>query len=86
MLYFSYAPFTVTRVVFQDYPSVGHVGQILKENRMNVIFAVTKNKREFYGKLSSLIEGSEVRTLDSAVTELVRDNYKVCGGRCPVYK
>ncbi len=84
-------------LIFQDYPSVGHVGQIIKENRMNVIFAVpsvlpkwTKAERELlrlvHETLSSLIEGSKVTTLDTSVTELVRDNYKVCGGRCPVYK
>ncbi len=79
-------------LIFQDYPSVGHVGQIIKEHRMNVIFAVTAEPHEerqlrlVYRRLSSLIEGSEVGNLDSTVTEIVRENYKVCGGRRPVYK
>ena len=61
-----------------DYPSISQVNYKVKENAINVIFAVTSQQHEVYKKLSEHIEGSSSAILqeDSAnVVELVKDEY-----------
>jgi integrin beta 1 len=64
----------------QDYPSISQINLKVKENAINIIFAVTQSQHEVYNKLSSHIEGSSSAVLSedsSNVVELVRDEYNV---------
>lgn len=52
----------------------------MKENSINIIFAVTKYYRSVYNKLSQEIEGSSTATLtsdSSNVVDLVKEEYNV---------
>lgn len=61
-----------------DYPSISQVNYKVKENAINVIFAVTHQQHEVYKKLSEHIEGSSSAILQedsSNVVDLVKDEY-----------
>ncbi|XP_030623550.1 integrin beta-7-like [Chanos chanos] len=61
-----------------DYPSVGHLSEVLSANNIKLIFAVTKNSLEKYQELSKLIPQSVVGVLaeDSGnVVQLISDAY-----------
>lgn len=67
-----------------DYPSISQINLKVKENAINVIFAVTAQQNGVYEKLSKHIEGSTSATLSedsSNVVELVKEQYSVsnCG-------
>ncbi|XP_059478027.1 integrin beta-PS isoform X2 [Neocloeon triangulifer] len=67
-----------THSTLQDYPSISQVNLKVKQNAINVIFAVTANQINIYDKLKDNIEGASSGTLsdDSAnVVELVREQY-----------
>ena len=63
----------------------------VKENSINVIFAVTAEQRETYDELSRHIEASSAGTLSndsSNVVQLVKEQYDVspsCGSSGPVW-
>ncbi|KAM7347424.1 integrin beta-PS-like [Cochliomyia hominivorax] len=62
----------------QDYPSIAQINRIVKENSINIIFAVTKDHEIVYKKLSQHVEGSSTATLSSDssnVVDLVRQEY-----------
>ena len=64
----------------QDYPSISQVNLKVKENAINVIFAVTKEQIDVYKKLSEHIEGSYSAVLSENsdnVVDLVREQYSV---------
>ncbi|XP_047669963.1 integrin beta-7 [Tachysurus fulvidraco] len=61
-----------------DYPSVGHLSQVLQDNNIQLIFAVTKNTFSAYQALSALIPQSVVGVLEddsSNVVQLISDAY-----------
>ncbi|XP_065216789.1 integrin beta-PS-like [Planococcus citri] len=61
-----------------DYPSVSHINSKLKENSINLIFAVTQKQIELYKELTNFIEGSsagELSSDSSNVVELVKNEY-----------
>lgn len=63
-----------------DYPSISQINLKVKENAINVIFAVTAQQNGVYDKLSKHIEGSTSATLSedsSNVVELVKEQYGV---------
>ncbi|XP_041366244.1 integrin beta-PS-like [Gigantopelta aegis] len=63
----------------QDYPSVSQIAAMISQKKVNVIFAVTKDQKVVYEKLSKYIEGSIAGELadDSAnIVALIRNNYK----------
>jgi integrin beta 1 len=67
----------------QDYPSISQINLKVKENAINIIFAVTSSQHEVYKKLSKHIEGSSSAVLSedsSNVVDLVRDEYSVSLG------
>lgn len=69
-----------THSAILDYPSVSQVNLKVKENSINVIFAVTAQQRSIYDKLSKHIEGSTSATLNedsSNVVNLVKEQYNV---------
>lgn len=69
-----------THSTFQDYPSISQVNLKVKQNSINVIFAVTSSQSKVYEKLSNHVEGSSSAILSedsSNVVELVRDEYSV---------
>lgn len=69
-----------THSTFQDYPSISQVNLKVKQNAINVIFAVTSSQSKVYEKLSKHVEGSSSAILSedsSNVVELVRDEYSV---------
>lgn len=62
----------------QDYPSISQINLKVKENAINIIFAVTQSQYEVYRELSKHIEGSSSAVLSddsSNIVELVRDEY-----------
>lgn len=64
----------------QDYPSISQINQKVKQNAINIIFAVTQNQYSVYQKLSGHIEGSSSAILSndsSNVVDLVREEYSV---------
>jgi integrin beta 1 len=63
-----------------DYPSISQINLKVKQQAINIIFAVTEKQFEIYKKLSELIEGSSSAVLSndsSNIVELVRDEYNV---------
>ncbi|XP_055305267.1 integrin beta-PS isoform X2 [Sitodiplosis mosellana] len=61
-----------------DYPSISQINLKVKENAINVIFAVTSTQTTVYEKLSKHIEGSSSATLSddsSNVVDLVKEQY-----------
>lgn len=63
-----------------DYPSISQINLKVKQNAINVIFAVTNQQHDVYAKLSKHVEGSSSAVLDedsSNVVELVKDEYSV---------
>ncbi|XP_050330333.1 integrin beta-PS-like isoform X1 [Bactrocera neohumeralis] len=67
-----------THSVIQDYPSISQINHKVKQNSINVIFAVTANQHSVYEKLAQHIEGSSSAVLSedsSNVVDLVRSEY-----------
>ncbi|KAK2164572.1 hypothetical protein NP493_1406g01044 [Ridgeia piscesae] len=67
----------------QDYPSISQLSHKIAEKKVNIIFAVTKERLPLYRKLSELFEGSVVGELandSSNIVELVRANYQKISG------
>lgn len=63
-----------------DYPSISQINLKVKQNSINVIFAVTAQQIDVYHKLAEHIEGSTSAVLSedsSNVVDLVRDQYSV---------
>ena len=66
--------------LIQDYPSLSQINRAVKENKINLIFAVTEDQFPTYDRLSKYIEGSIAGKLandSSNVVELVKDQYNV---------
>ncbi|KAJ6654761.1 hypothetical protein lerEdw1_006624 [Lerista edwardsae] len=64
----------------QDYPSIGHLAQVLSEANIQPIFAVTGPRLPIYEELSRLIPKSAVGELkedSSNVVQLIADAYSV---------
>nr|DBA19988.1 TPA: hypothetical protein GDO54_015730 [Pyxicephalus adspersus] len=62
-----------------DYPSVGHLAQMLSKNNIQVVFAVTSNMVKTYEDLSRLIPKSVVGRLSddsSNVVQLITEAYQ----------
>lgn len=69
-----------THSSIQDYPSISQINYKVKQNSINLIFAVTEEQISVYNKLEELIEGSSSGKLsaDSAnVVDLVKEQYEV---------
>jgi integrin beta 1 len=69
-----------THSTIQDYPSISQVNLKVKQNAINVIFAVTHQLYGVYEKLSNHVEGSYSAILSedsSNVVDLVKEQYSV---------
>lgn len=69
-----------THSTVQDYPSISQINQKVKENAINIIFAVTRNQISVYEKLVGHIQGSSAAVLSndsSNVVDLVKEEYAV---------
>lgn len=69
-----------THSTTQDYPSVSQINQKVKENAVNLIFAVTKEQIHIYEQLGKHVEGAGYGVLSndsSNVVELVQEQYNV---------
>lgn len=69
-----------THSTLQDYPSISQINQKVKDNAINIIFAVTASQLSVYEKLVEHIQGSSAAKLDndsSNVVELVKEEYRV---------
>ncbi|XP_058826948.1 integrin beta-PS isoform X2 [Topomyia yanbarensis] len=67
-----------THSTIHDYPSISQINLKVKQNAINVIFAVTQNELSVYERLSKLVEGSSAAMLSndsSNIVSLVRDEY-----------
>ena len=72
-------PGTYTHSSEQDYPSVSQINHKVKENSVNIIFAVTEEQFGVYDLLQQNVEGSSVGTLSndsSNIVELVKRQYQ----------
>ena len=68
-----------THSTLLDYPSVSQINKVVKENSVNLIFAVTESELHIYEQLSAAVEGSSVGQLSndsSNVVQLVVDQYE----------
>ena len=64
----------------QDYPSVGQISRLAKDNAINLIFAVTKEVVPAYQQFTEFISGSSVGVLDqdsANIVDLIRETYEV---------
>lgn len=71
---------TYTHSLLQDYPSVAQINKVVKQNAINLIFAVTADQEYVYGNLSKRIEGSTYSKLaddSSNIVGLIEDEYNV---------
>lgn len=76
-----------THSTTQDYPSISQINLKVKQNAINVIFAVTAEELSVYEQLSRLVEGSSAAKLSndsSNIVSLVRDQYNVSSSRVRV--
>uniref|UniRef100_U5EVW7 Integrin beta n=1 Tax=Corethrella appendiculata TaxID=1370023 RepID=U5EVW7_9DIPT len=67
-----------THSTIQDYPSISQINLKVKQNAINVIFAVTAQQHSVYSKLSDHVEGSYAAVLSedsSNVVDLVKEQY-----------
>ncbi|XP_034672073.1 integrin beta-PS isoform X2 [Drosophila subobscura] len=67
-----------THSVIQDYPSISQINQKVKENAINIIFAVTNSQYTVYEKLAAHVQGSSAAILSndsSNVVDLVQKEY-----------
>ena len=63
-----------------DYPSVSQINHKVKENSVNIIFAITEEQFNVYELLQQNVEGSSVGTLSndsSNIVNLVKEQYQV---------
>ncbi|KAK2159930.1 hypothetical protein LSH36_143g03036 [Paralvinella palmiformis] len=70
--------------LFQDYPSVSQLAYRISEEKVNVIFAITKEQLPKFNRLSNMIEGAMVGELandSSNIVQLIKDNYKKISGK-----
>merc|ERR1719184_228712 len=68
-----------THSTLQDYPSVSQINHKVKENSVNLIFAVTDEQLHIYKLLAEAVEGSSAGRLSndsSNVVELVQAQYE----------
>ena len=68
-----------THSTLLDYPSVSQINKVVKENSVNLIFAVTDDELHIYEQLSAAVEGSSVGRLSndsSNVVQLVVAQYE----------
>eukprot|EP00092_Neocalanus_flemingeri_P010016 GFUD01010796.1.p1 GENE.GFUD01010796.1~~GFUD01010796.1.p1 ORF type:complete len:824 (-),score=173.21 GFUD01010796.1:871-3342(-) len=68
-----------THSTLQDYPSVSQINHKVKENSVNLIFAVTDEQLHIYKLLAGAVEGSSAGRLSndsSNVVELVQAQYE----------
>lgn len=69
-----------THSTFQDYPSISQVNLKVRQNAINVIFAVTSEQIGVYERLKDHVEGASSGKLSndsSNVVDLVREQYDV---------
>ncbi|CAG0892794.1 unnamed protein product [Cyprideis torosa] len=67
-----------THSAMLDYPSVSQLNQKVKEQSINIIWAVTSEQRHTYDELSKFVEGSYAGTLSqdsSNVVQLIEQQY-----------
>ncbi|XP_014230256.1 integrin beta-PS [Trichogramma pretiosum] len=67
-----------THSTLQDYPSISQINRKVKENSVNIIWAVTEEQIRIYNNLTNLIEGSYAAKLSndsSNIVDLVREQY-----------
>ena len=68
-----------THSTLLDYPSVSQINKFVKQNSVNLIFAVTEDELHIYRQLSGAVEGSSAGQLSqdsSNVVQLVVDQYE----------
>ncbi|XP_033219154.1 integrin beta-PS isoform X2 [Belonocnema kinseyi] len=67
-----------THSSLQDYPSISQINQKVKQNAINIIWAVTEGEMGTYSRLCSHIEGSSAGELSndsSNIVELIKNQY-----------
>ncbi|XP_058794533.1 integrin beta-PS [Phymastichus coffea] len=67
-----------THSTLQDYPSISQINLKVKDNAINIIWAVTEEQIKIYRNLTKVIEGSYAAKLSddsSNIVDLVRDQY-----------
>lgn len=70
---------TYTESSYQDYPSIEQINLNVKNNAINVIFAVTSTTIDVYEQLAKHIEGASVAKLQndsSNIVDLIKEQYE----------
>lgn len=69
-----------THSSLQDYPSISQLNLKVKENAINLIFAVTADQISVYEQLKQHVEGAssgQLSTDSSNIVELIQEQYQV---------
>ena len=61
-----------THSTLLDYPSVSQINKVVRENSVNLIFAITESELNIYQQLSSAVEGSSVGKLSDDSSNVVQ--------------
>ena len=61
-----------THSTLLDYPSVSQINKVVRENSVNLIFAVTESELNIYQQLSAAVEGSSVGKLSADSSNVVQ--------------
>ena len=61
-----------THSTLLDYPSVSQINKVVRENSVNLIFAVTESELNIYEQLSAAVEGSSVGKLSQDSSNVVQ--------------
>ena len=60
-----------TRSKEQDYPSLGHIASVARENSVNIIWAVTSKHIKLYTSLTEIVSASLAGQIDSDSSNIV---------------
>ena len=61
-----------------DYPSLGHIASVARENSVNIIWAVSSKHINLYTSLTDIIKASHAGTISSDSSNIV-ELIQVCG-------
>ena len=62
----------------QDYPSLGHISSVARQNSVNIIWAVSRKHINLYTSLTDIIKASHAGMISSDSSNIV-ELIQVCG-------
>ena len=67
------------KILFSDYPSLGHIAHVARENNVNIIWAVTSAHINLYSRLTEVVSASVAGMISddsSNVVELIQVHFE----------